>query len=215
MKQEKLRSAEAIFDAIGMIDDRIIADAQAPYRAPRAKSKTFFKLLIAVSSVLIVLSLVLSTVLAASFATILPIFIFQDKESPSENSTTFEQILYDANENPSVEKLKAEDIDFFDGNAKLIWRTENETEYNVITIYSKTQVNQIKSALNETSNKISPQNADSIEYQVWIAYENGTVVSPYLESSAGNVGYAQLFEYSPEVEPNEDLVKVVEKIVLE
>ena len=214
MKQNKFKSAETLFDAIGMIDDKIIAEAQIPYQTSHTKSKSFFKILIASSCLIIATLLIISTVFVAGLMKIIPFAPTVDEKDPTppENSSNFEQILTEADN--MVEKLDAEDINFFDGKTKLIWRTENERAYNVITVYSTADVNQIKTALSQTQNKILPENAEHVEYQVWIAYGNGTVVSPYLENSAGNVGYAELFEYSPEVEPNDDFVKAVEKILV-
>ncbi len=213
MNSKKIRSAEILFDAIGMIDDRIIAEAQVPCRVP--KSKNAFKLLILFSCALAVIALTLGSFMIANLTD--KFFPSEDEEHlpPTTNYESFEQLLNSAVSNRAATQLEGKEINFFDGDTKLIWRFENESKYNVITVSSDTQIKQIKNALKSSSNKISPENADSVECQVWIAYGNGTVVSPYLEDSTGNIGCAELFEYSPEVEPNEDFVKVIEEIVVD
>ena len=213
MNSKKIRSAEILFDAIGMIDDRIIAEAQVPYRAP--KSKNAFKFLIAFSCVFAVIALSLGSFMIADLTDKFFPLNEEDHLPPATNYGSFEQLLNSAASNSAATQLESKEINFFDGDTKLIWRFENESKYNVITVSSDSQIKQIRAAIKNNSYKISPEAADSVECQVWIAYGNGTVVSPYLADSAGNIGYAELFEYSPEVEPNEDFVKVIEEIVVD
>ena len=48
---------------------------------------------------------------------------------------------------------------------------------------------------------------------MWIVYEDGRVVSPYLKHTQGNVSYGSLFDYSAEVEPNAALVKALHEVL--
>ena len=105
--------------------------------------------------------------------------------------------------------IKAEsDIDFFSGEVELIW--SDGENYYVKPLGKKNEVN---SVLNEIGKGEEIDVDQSFEYKVWISYGDGRVVSPYLKDTDGNVGYASLFDYSPEIVPSEDFVDSVNELL--
>ena len=105
--------------------------------------------------------------------------------------------------------IKAEsDIDFFSGEVELIW--SDGENYYVKPLGKKNEVNPV---LNEIGKGEEIDVDQSFEYKVWISYGDGRVVSPYLKDTDGNVGYASLFDYSPEIVPSEDFVDSVNELL--
>ena len=105
--------------------------------------------------------------------------------------------------------IKAEsDIDFFSGEVELIW--SDGENYYVKPLGKK---NEVTPVLNEIGKGEEIDVDQSFEYKVWISYGDGRVVSPYLKDTDGNVGYASLFDYSPEIVPSEDFVDSVNELL--
>ena len=71
----------------------------------------------------------------------------------------------------------------------------------------------IQKALEKESMLVTPDYAQRCDYSVWICYGNGEIVSPQLKNSAGNIGYCELFEYSPEIEPSKEFVDLLDELV--
>ena len=105
--------------------------------------------------------------------------------------------------------IKAEsDIDFFSGEVELIW-SDGENYY----IKPLGKKNEVNSLLNAIGKGEEVDGDKDFEYKVWISYGDGRVVSPYLKDTDGNVGYASLFDYSPEIVPSEDFVDSVNELL--
>ena len=52
----------------------------------------------------------------------------------------------------------------------------------------------------------------TLEFNVWILRGDGSIISPYLIGSEGNIGNA-LFDYEAEIIPQETLIELVERIL--
>ena len=90
-----------------------------------------------------------------------------------------------------------EDIDLFDG-AKIIWQKEGGGEYRVLVV-DKDDVSTLKSLTAPSETAVDAEVREIS--RLWISFGDGTVVTPYLKKSPGNVGYGELFDYEPEVYP--------------
>ena len=53
------------------------------------------------------------------------------------------------------------------------------------------------------------EHSERPSYQVWIAFGDGVVISPYLKANPGNTGHGELFDYDPELELSEDLIRKI------
>lgn len=203
------RAAEYLFDEIGGIDDSYIAAAMSarPVRARRPSR-------IAVLAAAAVLVMAMVVALPMSFVT--------DKDDAAHDtvlnegtaSLSTDPSADDAEQKPDVIESPFEldsllsntpdsfnmggEPDLFDGTPRLLWQTADGVLCGVKLSASELE------HLNREQGK-GKQVGDAAmeaEVMVWISYGNGLVVSPYLEDSPGNVGYGELFDYSPEIIPS-------------
>lgn len=200
------RAAEYLFDEIGGIDDSYIAAAMSarPVRARRPSR-------IAVLAAAAVLVMAMVVALPMSFVT--------DKDD-ADNVAELEKPIStdpsadDAEQKPDVIESPFEldsllsntpdsfnmggEPDLFDGTPRLLWQTSDGVLCGV-----KLSASELEHLNREQGNgKQVGDAAMEAEVMVWISYGNGLVVSPYLEDSPGNVGYGELFDYSPEIIPS-------------
>ncbi len=215
MTTDKTKSAQILFDAIGEIDDRIIFETQTPFRVI-AKRNQKKRLVILLASILTTVTLFVATALTvANLAFDFLLNATDENIPPSVDSPDLQQTLINASQSQNVTCTDEQDIDLFDGKAKLIWRVNGEDAYYVVPISSHNTLSQLNTQMRSKSTLLSPEKAETVECDVWISYGDGTVVTPYLKYSEGNIGYAELFEYSPEIEPNEELVSVIDDLISE
>ena len=220
MIRDKHKHAERLFDVIGMIDDSIIAECQEPNVSAYKRLGTSLRFRRFVS---VCVSL---AVICASLSAVLVISKLSNKKAdtaPNDNDKgdggvsdqnyeyRFDTTLKNAVSSSNTERCSLNEINFFDGEINLIWTDENTDGYYVLTLEESQEY--IEESLKKGYSQMSANTSESesIGYTVWISYGNGKVVSPELKFSKGNVGYGELFEYSPEVVPGENLVKLVEK----
>ena len=101
-------------------------------------------------------------------------------------------------------KVSAEDVQLFGGAPSVIWKYSDEETYRVSPI-SRSEAERLSSLLErDKGQRIDRETTESRLDGVWIATGDGRVISPYLERTDGNIGYGELFEYSPEYEPSEE-----------
>lgn len=219
MNERNNKSADRLYDAIGGIDDKLIADAMTPARA-REYAKTKQRHRITQVAVACLFCLVGAVILR------LPVFrgsqnepsdtdsdthsnIIQDKH---EVHMTLESMLESASNSPQVKQIKLENIDLHDNTAKLIWQYKGEEEYNVTLISKQSSLDTITTQLDHPATQLSAEDSESVGVKVWLSYGDGKVVSPYLKNTRGNTGYGVLFDYSAEVEPSEKLTSTIYKL---
>ncbi len=218
MRYDKLPQAERLFDVIGMIDDSIIAEAQAPYTTPsRAIGRKQFRSLIALACAFAIITVGIfgGALLSGLLGT--PIADKNDHAAPESSapsqSVPLDQLLSGASESDAISRVPPQAIDFFDGNVKILWQDLGENEICVLPVPYQGQAQRIRNLLKQQTDSIPPDHTDPLSCQVWIAFEDGTVVSPYLKDSPGNIGYADLFAYAPEVEPSPDLIRLIDELL--
>ena len=215
-KQDKLRSAERLFDAFGMIDDRIVFEAQEAYMAPSRNSSLSFRKYVV--SAMVAMVLVVSMIGGFLISNLTK----KNDVDLNENVGTtdigsehqMDMLLLSAAQNGVVESTPIEEIDFFDGNVSLIWSCEGDSNYYKLIFDTNDAEIKIKNQMSAPKNEITDTSADSLSCKVWISYGNGEVVSPYLKASNGNIGYSTLFDYSPEVLPSEAFTDLVHDTVV-
>ena len=218
MRYDKLPHAERLFDAIGLIEDGILVEAETtqvlrPYVRRRGQIRS-----------LIALACAFSVITAGVLGSALVSLLFPTGESHAPESsapdastpvleTLQESLQWAESSGAAATVSDVGAIDFFDGTAKIIWRGEDESQYRVITVASPAEADRILDRLKVAGTPLAPDSAYDPTYSVWISRGDGTVVSPYLKPSAGNVGYACLFDYAPEVEPDEELAALIRGVV--
>ena len=101
----------------------------------------------------------------------------------------------------------ASEIDFFNG-AYLIWQSKSGGYcLKKLPDYSLRRL---------TSNiggmAVGDDEEITLGTKVWISCGDGTVISPYLKASAGNIGYGELFNYEPEIIPSKSFNSCVSNL---
>ena len=214
-EQEKMFFSEKLFDEIGLIDDRYIYEAETPY-VPKRRFGIIGKILVIAAALSLTLCISIGTLLTGA------LFLFggfggksdADKNdwTPEENSPTFDgsteySALSDRLENVSTlhTTVAKEDIDFFDGTPKVVWKLTDENEYRVLEISSSQASALIDKMSKDGGSKISSGDREDRENtSVWIILDSGQVITPHLAFTAGNVGYGELFDYQREYEPSKE-----------
>ena len=212
-KTYRRAAAERLFEAFGEIDDTIIKGAEAPY--VRKSNGVRFTKFASVSATVAVLLVCMASVLVISnrdksnndmsFA--------PDEIEVSDGSSiqSLEDVLHNAIESQAVCFSSAEEIDYFDGEISLIWKFAGEEDYYSLKFSENVSMSTIKNNLSTSTKQIDANSLNAIVCNIWVSYGDGTVISPYLKDSCGNIGYAELFEYSPEIEPSEEFTELVER----
>ena len=208
-QDEKRICAERLFDGLGLIDDRFIAEAATPYARKRS-GRGFRALLIGIVS----LTLALSVAVGAFVVGMMSGQNRGEAEDGAENADTgyVDGTVHANTLSAQLSSLRADtaeisvdrsDIDLFDGSAKLIWKYADEEQYRVKPITDGQHERLTAILSKDKGERAVPTDNDPVE-GVWIAAGDGRVISPYLEQTAGNVGYGELFDYEPEYEPTEE-----------
>ena len=215
-KDRKRDSAELLFDAIGMIDDSIIEEAERVREPKSTPSFAGARRVLALAATVALLSVgVIGAFLIADNADTAPTY---DNDGMSESKDDGEYDFYlhllTASGTGGAKRLAENEIDLFDGSLSLIWCYGEDDSYYKLSLDSTTSEKQIRNKLSKSNVIMNAERAREISYRVWISFGNGEVVSPYLKESKGNVGYGELFEYNPEVEPDSSFTSLVSDAII-
>lgn len=198
--EDRQRAASRLFDAVGQVEDRWIAEAETPYVPTKARGFALRR------------GLILALVLMLSVASVLGTLMgrmAQDEEAEAPNDAGLEQVGSTAvlstqlsELRASTEGLRVDDPDLFSGTPQIIWKYRDEAGYRVKTISDAEQTELTRMMQRDPGTAVSPTAAQGPLEGIWLAYGDGTVVTPCLRQSQGNAGYGQIFAYEPELEPS-------------
>ncbi len=221
------RAAEYLFDEIGGIDDSYIAAAQS---AGKARTRIPFRAgLIAAAAVLV---LTVTVILPTGLRTKGDMEVSGDgihdeaigtkpnydgnyygpTEEANKKDDESQESIYtlDSVLNVSHDSFyMGDDPDLFDGTPRLIWQTADGALRGVDLSAAELEYLDRESGRGE---QVGDTELEA-EIQVWVSYGNGLVISPYLEDSPGNVGYGELFDYSPEIIPSSAVTGRIKTII--
>ena len=214
MSEIKRKKAEYLLDSIGEIDERMIAEAMDIKTFQKSKGSFFIRSLAFAAAAVIVTGLSVSLILSQTLKK------GDDVENVGENDIVIYQDVSDAlaaaqSGNKAECFESPESIELFDGETKIVWQSAEGGKYYTLLL-DRGKKAALSSALGETYADSKPADSESnSKTLVWISYGDGRIVSPYLKDSAGNVGYGELFEYSPEIMPSENFLKLVNSLTTE
>ena len=204
-QEQKWRCAQHLFDSIGQIEDRYVAEAETSYRrAGIGFSRRWvavaasLTLLVGMTTALLVGNWVGNKSLTENEAA-LDGFELMDQEigTVSSLSARLENLRPQTEES----RVSAEELDLFDGTARVIWQYADEDGYRVQAL-TQTELNGLTAQLTKHEGEPVTKATPGSGPRIWIAMGDGTVITPCLTQSAGNVGYGTLFSYEPELEPS-------------
>ena len=207
----KHKKATYLFDEIGNIDDRLVQEAML-YRAGRASPRV----LLVAACIAMSLLLVLGT-----FAVSMMSRKSEDSDAPQGGSPmqdhtqrveALDEMLVSSRDSISYTTVELQsELDFYDGNAYVVWQYADSAAFCVSRALTATEAHAlIRSAEDGTD---VGTDAPDLQCRVWILLGDGTVISPYLKSSAGNVGIGTLFDYDPELIPSQSFTSRLSDIL--
>lgn len=202
MTEQRIKQAEALFCAIGTIDDEIVAAAQSPNFVRRRA--LWRNGVIAAVAACVALAIGVGALGAGMLAS-----LFGGADKVQDEPLTLDAVLQGATDNDSVMRLDEDDIDLFSGKTSLIWQNGGEGDYCVVELKSDYDASRLKRELYYQTEEVNAEEAKAINCRVWVSFGDGTVVSPHLKHSAGNIGYGKLFDYDPELMPSDSLAELV------
>ena len=191
---DKEQKGRYLLSELGGIDDDLLYEATDLYPAARKKKRhdRTVALVCAVAAVMILLAPI-GTVGTFIFTVseFINITLKGDTEPPAEQPPA---IQYEQNQITS-------DL-FFGGRPLLMWQEQNDTVFHVLPI-DRGQLSTITRLMTESTAKNDGDEA--ITKKIWICDGEGLVKTPYLEDTPGNLYYATLFDYDPELVLTEEL----------
>lgn len=204
MTNNKRLAAEQLFDALGELDDSLL-NAALNYKKPKAK--------------ILANRPVISTLGALAAVLVLAVLVFPrmtiSKDSDNMVRDESDIILHSnltvalsgVDYNSNVRTLSSTDeVDLFDGQAKVIWKySDSELCYSLDITETD-----LKWLQNYGTNPITVPDESC---QIWLTAGDGLVTSPCLKKSAGNVGYGEIFNYSPEVDVSPTFASYLTKLI--
>lgn len=204
--KNKRNAAEFLFDNIGNINDRYVAEAQA-YRGTYRRSVRRRAAVVAIAAVLAVVLLMVSLPLAISMMQ--PGDFFDNPDGPSKGEhapgeySSLSNLLTDCSADMSP--LSASP-DLSDGTARLVWSVDDRLYSVDLTGSELSEL--VSYMLQSRGDRPTPHTT-----QVWLCFGDGRVVSPELHNSAGNIGIGNLFSYSAELEPSPEVIACIRNII--
>lgn len=216
-QEEKRICAERLFDEIGLIDDRFVFEASTPY-VSRARRTLWRRVLVAAVSVTLTVCIAVGLFAVGMMnagkgnapENDMPMGdtvgdgMLEDNADGSETALTLSARLDRMKDDTAGLTVSKVDIKLFSTSPKIIWKYSDEADYRACTI-SEAQARTLVEKLSKNrGSRVSGEKPDGELEGLWISTGDGRVISPYLELTAGNTGYGELFEYEPEYEPSED-----------
>lgn len=211
-QEEKRICAERLFDEIGLVDDRFITEAATPYR--REGRAWLRRLIVAATSVTLVVCVGVGVFVAAMLAgdneksdgldMNEELFADDMANGSASAAATLSVRLYSLKDETAELAISRAEVELFDNVPKVVWKYADEEEYRVRDITNAEAAELTRRLGADRGERVTDNGTAERLDGLWIATGDGIVISPYLEQTAGNVGFGELFEYEPEYEPSSE-----------
>ena len=205
MNRNKMNKAALLLDEIGNVSDVYLQEALT-YRKTRSVARPWIAAVACILAVVLVGGGLLNSPLMEN------IFGGLNKTNSPETQepATLDSFLATNRGTLSCTALQKDEVDYF-GSTYLILQYEgDETLYRSRDLTS-VEVERINSLLGKGPSVGA--NSPTLICRVWLVYEDGTVLSPYLKNTDGNKGHAVLFDYQAEILPSSELISCISDIL--
>jgi hypothetical protein len=207
MRFHKHKKAAFLFSEMGGIDDYLLQEALI-YRPVQKRTS---RLLIMVACLAMSAVLVLGGVVIGNLAGIkndAPPANEDLQPTPADDSLDGFLAAH-GNELAYVALDTADEVDLFAAPA-VVWQSAESDELLISRPLTEGELKKLtdRAKGGTAVGEVSPAQS----YRVWILSGDGTVTSPYLKPSAGNVG-TELFDYEAEVIPSSAFTSCLEEIL--
>lgn len=197
----KQKMAGYLLDEIGLIKDEFITEASL-FRPQRKSGKVLLRVMLVAAT--------LSLVMAIGVGSILAMLLRNDNKLPEASAPTKEEtvdlsldgLLAQATTSASFSPCVEEELNYFDGTVRLTVQNRETGELFVSRPLSNAESNRLAWELRSDGVRVDAEEAPA-QYRVWILMGDGTVCSPCLAPSEGNLGVASLFDYEAERVPTQ------------
>lgn len=208
MKHQQNHRAERLLDAIGEIDDCFLDEA-VRYRATRPAIRYPLRNFAAVAAIAAIL---LIAVMGPMSAVLDFLKGSESPDTPSNVPTAVqEHLLAGCAQSPAFTLSAADEINFFDGTVRLTVEDRRTGEVYVSRPLTEAQQLTLSREFTATGKQVAASEPPS-EYRVWVLLGDGSVITPYLNPTAGNIGTAVLFDYEDERIPTEYFTNLIEEL---
>ncbi|MBQ1962888.1 MAG: hypothetical protein II369_02080 [Clostridia bacterium] len=214
MKKEQLHSKTAyLFDELGRVEDRFLDEVltytPSRHRLPFPWKAVGLVAAVAASLVLLVQGALLPFLKRVSD----PMMPGQDpSDTPSAVTWSLDALL-DTSTEVKFETLSSKEEYVFFGDAHLVWQSAESDTLFVSRPLTNVEAERLTESLATRPAEGVSANAEQPAWRIWLVMADGRVITPYLQLSSGNVGYASLFDYHAEVVPNADWVSFISNLM--
>ena len=208
MKNAKKEKALRLFLAIGEVDEDLLQDALRWRPARRSVAKRIWLLAATLSLVSVIL---VGTVLVM-LRTPAPLPPFPDSPDNPSHPIDLEILLQNERHESDYVSLEDEtEIPFGNGESYLVWQYEDSETLCMSRGLTEDETKLLTREIGKGSEvgKDSP----TLSCHVWIVLADGSVLSPYLKQTDGNIGAATLFDYEAELIPSQELSSCISDIL--
>lgn len=208
MKDQNIKKTEYLFDEIGGVSDILITEAALYRTTKKSRHHTWIKVLSVAACLLLCFTLTAHTLIS----------LFEKSFTNDETSSTvlpnsLDGLLCDGEEIRYTTLSSVGELDLLGNAAYVVWQEEGSELLCVSRELTALEVQNLKARIN-TGNAVTAS-TPTPACRVWIVCGDGTVVSPYLKQSDGNVGVGALFDYEPELIPSSSFTSYVSDILTE
>ena len=211
MKNEKLKKADLLLDAVGEIDDVYLENALS-YKRKRGVSS---RILIIAATLAMSLTLIVCTVIGARLALKNDVIgsspSDKNEAEVGERNDPLESLMVNLSNKEGFTRVESEtELPYTDGNAYIVWQYEGESGYYLSEALSVHEIDYLKTQIGrgEEVGGSSPK----LECKMWILLGDGRVVSPHLKVTTGNIS-STVFDYEAEITPTDGLVDRIAAIL--
>ena len=211
MDNNKIKKAASLFDEIGNVGDVYLEEALT-YRKRRINTRPWVAAVACILVVVLVGGGLLRSPLIDNIFGGLSKEEAHAPESPQPipQSQTLDGYLTENRASINSTALLESDLNYF-GSTYLVWQYEGEETLHRSRNLTVGETNRILDLMGKGSG-VGTSSPD-LACRVWLVCEDGTVLSPYLKNTDGNVGHAVLFDYEAEILPSSSLISYISDIL--
>ena len=207
MKPNKSTKAAFLFSEMNGIDDYLLQEALI-YRPVQTRTSRVW---VVAACLAMSLVLVFGGVLIGNLAGVkndAP--QINEDLPPPQSKTTLDGFLTEHGAEIAHSKVStAEQLNLFASPA-VVWQSGESGELFVSRPLTDGELKQLTSHAGSGTEVGDTSPAET--WRVWILAGDGTVISPYLKASKGNIG-TSLFDYEPEIIPSNEFTSCLEKLL--
>ncbi len=220
MNESREIRASRLFDAIGDIEDRYIAEAETAY-APKKRWVLLTRLLPVALCLTIFVGVYVALMAGNGAKTEDNALVMADMDrSPlsvngamTESTTTSgtlstSALLLQILSSATAEEGNAESVDTA---SRLVWKKSGEDTYHTVALTAEQTEKLIDKMAKNTGG--TPATSDALSLRVWIVCADGRVLTPYLLYKETDPPQREFFAYDPQIEPSAEWVEQIEAIL--